>query len=434
MELKPKGSTAVNIAQSISSLIREEVWPAGYRLPTVRSLAEDLGVNPNTVSAAYKQLRDAGMIATDGRRGSFVPAKTEILHTESAVPNGLVDLASGNVDRRLLPELPPSLLDGYHLATDVGGRGDNPELMAHIEHWLRDNTGIENSEIVLFSGSLDIMERALSQRCMPGAKVLVESPCWLPLLALLSNLRLEAVPAELDEEGALVPEHDDLSGVSAVILTARAHSPTGVCYSRRRWHEWQRALSQHNALLIVDDHWAALSRHPFHGMQGFDNEWIYSTSTSKFLGTDARIAIAAGNGHTLKAMKKRFSLGPRWISKLLQHVTLQLWLQLGSDGLKAVAESYHARRCRLIECLNNHGISVPGSSGEGQHIWLPVQNEAQVIQFLAAKGWAVQSGAACNLSKQPAVRITIGNLSLEDCDTLADDIADTLAAGSRTLY
>ena len=66
MELKPKGSTAVNIAQSISSLIREEVWPAGYRLPTVRHLAEDLGVNPNTVSAAYKQLRDAGIIATDG--------------------------------------------------------------------------------------------------------------------------------------------------------------------------------------------------------------------------------------------------------------------------------------------------------------------------------------------------------------------------------
>ena len=31
-------------------------------------------------------------------------------------------------------------------------------------------------------------------------------------------------------------------------------------------------------------------------MQGFANEWIYTTSTSKFLGTDMRLAIAAGHG------------------------------------------------------------------------------------------------------------------------------------------
>jgi hypothetical protein len=35
--------------------------------------------------------------------------------------------------------------------------------------------------------------------------VIIESPCWLPLLALLANLRLEAVPAVMDEEGALIP-------------------------------------------------------------------------------------------------------------------------------------------------------------------------------------------------------------------------------------
>ena len=68
-QLKPKGNTAVNIAQSIEQLIRHGAWTAGYRLPTVRQLAEELQVNPNTVSVAYKQLRDAGIIATDGRRG-----------------------------------------------------------------------------------------------------------------------------------------------------------------------------------------------------------------------------------------------------------------------------------------------------------------------------------------------------------------------------
>ncbi|WP_107929016.1 aminotransferase class I/II-fold pyridoxal phosphate-dependent enzyme [Neisseria animaloris] len=432
-KLKPKGNTAVNIARSIEQLIRNKTWPAGYRLPTVRILAEDLNVNPNTVSAAYKQLRDAGIIETDGRRGSFVPQKTEILHTETAIPPNLVDLASGNIDRRLLPEFNPDILESYRLSTDVGSHGDSPELMSFIRNWLSRNTGI-HAETMLLSGSLDIIERALVQRCMPGAKVLVESPCWLPLLALLSHLRLEAVPAVMDEEGAVIPPNISFDNISAIILTARAHSPTGICYSKKRWSQWQQLLSRHDALLIIDDHWAALSSHPFHGMEGFTNEWIYSTSTSKFLGTDARIAIAASNGSTLRAMKKRFSLGPRWISKLLQHITLKLWQQLGSDGLKAIAESYQARRDCLITNLKQHGIHVPGSTGEGQHIWLPVPNEAQIIQFLAAKGWAVQSGASFNFGKKPAVRITIGNLTLADCKTLADDIAETLAVNGKAIY
>ncbi|MDO1510544.1 MULTISPECIES: aminotransferase class I/II-fold pyridoxal phosphate-dependent enzyme [unclassified Neisseria] len=432
-ELKPKGNTAVNIARSIEQLIRNESWPAGYRLPTVRTLAEDLHVNANTVSAAYKQLRDAGIIETDGRRGSFVPPKTEILHTETAVPPNLVDLASGNIDHRLLPELNPDILESYRLSTDVGCHGDSPELMAFIQNWLDRNTGI-HTETMLLSSSLEIIERALTQRCMPGAKVLIESPCWLPLPALLSHLRLEAVAAEMDEEGALIPSDLSPDDVSAVILTARAHSPTGICYSKNRWQQWQQWLSRHNPLLIIDDHWAALSRKPFHGMEGFTNEWIYSTSTSKFLGTDARIAIAASNGPTLRAMKKRFSLGPRWISKLLQHITLYLWQQLDSDGLPNIAESYQSRRDSLITHLKQHGIYVPGSTGEGQHIWLPVPNESQIIQFLAAKGWAVQSGASFNFGKKPAVRITIGNLTLADCKTLADDIAETLAVNGKAIY
>ncbi|WP_107860722.1 aminotransferase class I/II-fold pyridoxal phosphate-dependent enzyme [Neisseria weaveri] len=432
-ELKPKGTTAVNIAHSIEELIRNGSWPEGHRLPTVRLLAAELNVNPNTVSAAYKQLRHAGIIETDGRRGSFVPHTTEILHTETATPPNLIDLASGNIDRNLLPRLDQHTFAHYQLANDVGNHGDHPELIRFIENWLQNNTGIQ-TETMLLSSSLEIIERALTQRCMPGAKILVESPCWLPLPALLAHLRLEAVPMEMDEEGAVIPAHLSPDHISAVILTARAHSPTGICYSKNRWQQWQQWLSRHNPLLIIDDHWAALSRKPFHGMEGFTNEWIYSTSTSKFLGTDARIAIAASNGPTLRAMKKRFSLGPRWISKLLQHITLHLWQQLDSDGLPNIAESYQSRRDSLITHLKQHGIHVPGSTGEGQHIWLPVPNESQIIQFLAAKGWAVQSGASFNFGKKPAVRITIGNLTLADCKTLADDIAETLAVNGKAIY
>ena len=50
---------------------RKELAP-GTRLPTVRRLAEDLNLAPNTVARAYRELEAGGVIETRGRHGSFV--------------------------------------------------------------------------------------------------------------------------------------------------------------------------------------------------------------------------------------------------------------------------------------------------------------------------------------------------------------------------
>ncbi len=44
----------------------------GEKLPTVRSLAADLGVNPMTVNKTYALLKEEGFILTGGRRGAVV--------------------------------------------------------------------------------------------------------------------------------------------------------------------------------------------------------------------------------------------------------------------------------------------------------------------------------------------------------------------------
>lgn len=46
----------------------------GTRLPTVRRLAGDLGLAPNTVARSFRQLEADGLIETRGRLGSFVAA------------------------------------------------------------------------------------------------------------------------------------------------------------------------------------------------------------------------------------------------------------------------------------------------------------------------------------------------------------------------
>ena len=51
--------------------------PAGTKLPTVRALADELGLAPNTVARAYRELETAGVIETRGRSGSFVALSTD---------------------------------------------------------------------------------------------------------------------------------------------------------------------------------------------------------------------------------------------------------------------------------------------------------------------------------------------------------------------
>jgi DNA-binding transcriptional regulator YhcF (GntR family) len=48
---------------------------AGAKLSTVRRLAEDLGIAPNTVARAYRELEALGIIETRGRNGTFVSAQ-----------------------------------------------------------------------------------------------------------------------------------------------------------------------------------------------------------------------------------------------------------------------------------------------------------------------------------------------------------------------
>jgi DNA-binding transcriptional regulator YhcF (GntR family) len=59
----------------ILHLVQSGDLAVGTRLPTVRGLADDLGIAPNTVAKVYRQLETDGVIVTRGRNGTFVGAQ-----------------------------------------------------------------------------------------------------------------------------------------------------------------------------------------------------------------------------------------------------------------------------------------------------------------------------------------------------------------------
>ena len=62
------------IRAQVASLIAVGALPQGTRLPTVRSLAADLGIAAGTVARAYRELEQAGLIVTGRRNGTVVAA------------------------------------------------------------------------------------------------------------------------------------------------------------------------------------------------------------------------------------------------------------------------------------------------------------------------------------------------------------------------
>ena len=63
------------VIDQIKSAIATELLGPGDRLPTVRQLAVDLSINPNTVSRAYTELELTGLVETQLGSGTFVGQK-----------------------------------------------------------------------------------------------------------------------------------------------------------------------------------------------------------------------------------------------------------------------------------------------------------------------------------------------------------------------
>lgn len=62
------------IRAQLAAAITSGAVAAGTRLPTVRALAEQLGIAANTVARSYRELEAAGMVRTAGRAGTVVSA------------------------------------------------------------------------------------------------------------------------------------------------------------------------------------------------------------------------------------------------------------------------------------------------------------------------------------------------------------------------
>lgn len=110
LEIDPTSEEAIYLQlkrQIIIGIAKGEL-AIGEQLPTVRQIADELGVNTMTVSKGYQQLKDAGYLITDRRKGTLVaplPVAAS-LHNDESLTLLLAELSlAGKSETELLAEV-----------------------------------------------------------------------------------------------------------------------------------------------------------------------------------------------------------------------------------------------------------------------------------------------------------------------------------------
>jgi DNA-binding transcriptional MocR family regulator len=183
--------------------------------------------------------------------------------------------------------------------------------------------------------------------------------------------------------------------------------------------------------VVEDDHLGPIAGVPRFSLTAGRERWASALSLAKSLGPDLRLAVLAGDAQTISRVRGRQSVGPQWVSHLLQHLVAAMWAdkEIGAQ-LELAAGTYRDRRERLLAALAERGIKVSATAGIAA--WIPVPEEAPVVQSLLAQGWAVMPGAPFRLQSARAIRVTTSALAGDEADELAEAVQVALQPSGAT--
>lgn len=433
MDLLIRGRTAAEIAGTVRELVSTSRLQPGDRLPPIRTLAAHLDVNRNTVAAAYRHLVDLGIAETDRRRGTSIRRLRRFPTDGAASTAGqLTDLASGNPDVALLPDLTAALNAISPQQSLYGSPPVDAGLRAWAVPWLAETADVPSTaELVVTHGAVDGIERVLNAHLIRGDLVAVEDPCFLASVQTLHVNGYRCQPVPVDEHG-ITPHGLDSAlrgGARAVVVTNRAHNPTGASLSDQRAEELRTMLHRHpDVLVIEDDHFSAISGQPCRRVTPpATHRWAFIRSVSKFLGPDLRLALVACDPSTASSIGSQLGR-TTWVSHLLQRLVLVLFTDPATGALLRHARaSYADRRTLLTDALSAIGLQAHPPNPDGINAWIPVAGHAPtVVEALRGHGWLVRAGNDFSSSQNahPAIRVTYSTIT----SVQATDFARTLAA------
>jgi DNA-binding transcriptional MocR family regulator len=373
----PEGYRYLKLADEIESKIKNGVYKAGNRIPSIRNIRESSGYSINTVSQAYIELEKRGLLEARQKSGFYVkPLIDHILpsprlkkHRPEPKMVSINTLASSVVeamgDRSMLKlggtliaaELLPlksmaALIKSIpaKMMAEILSTYENPAGSEHLRRQIAARTlplfqHTDMEDIVITNGCVEAVSYCLQAAASQGDTIIVESPTYPWFLQMIEDLKMFALELpthpqtgiDLASVETALNRHD----VKACILVANFHNPMGFEMPEDNKKRLVKMLNRKDVALIEDDIHGDLyfgSKRPT-TLKSYDGNGsvLYCSSFSKTIAPGMRI------GYTLPGV---FKAAVKQL-KLNHAVASPPVLQYGlAEFLRGGAYDRHLRKLR----------------------------------------------------------------------------------------
>lgn len=414
------------ICSRLAADVAGGVLQPGERLPPQRELARSLGVDLTTVTRALAEAAAAGLVVSEGRRGTFVrvppqPDDAEAASGEAAsgmnMPpepeDGSLRMRYAEGMAALLKETNPPL----HYQPVGGTSAQRGAVAAFLSHLI---PGTLADQCIVAAGSQHALYALLSMLAGPGDRVAVGRLAYPGFSAAARRLGIRLVPLAMDDDG-IDPDALEAAAkrerLTALYVVPTNDNPTTATLPAPRRIAIARLARQHGFSIIEDDAYGRLPLQPLPPIASYAPERTWHIATaSKLLSPSLRLGFVRAPTVRLAfglAAEAQITSG---MAPPLNAMLVSRWLADGTF-LRLLASIRAEAQARMEEAGRLLAAWKPRFHAEGYHLWLPLEDsaaaDAVALQAVSAGLPAVAGSAfaVADPAGHAGVRISLGGSS-----------------------
>lgn len=469
-------SLTEQLSARISERIRNRLLAPGARLPSVRQCAQQNGVSPSTVVAAYDQLLAQGLVEARKNRGFFVRESSRsaaAADDEDALPvDPGLESAAANWStahwfaaraagrRGVSPVNATALIRGmFHKVSDKPqpGMGVFPpdwlestfmpaavrkvtssrslqdfslqygeplgdaglrRLLAKKLATLNVHTAPEH--IITTVGAthaLDIVSRTLLR---PGDPVMVEEPGWAVEFARLAALGMHILPVPRRADGPdleVMAKYCEVHKPKLYVSVSVFHNPTGYCLTPGSAHRILQLANQHNFHVVEDDTYSHIAPEHATRLTALDglSRTIYVSGFAKILAPNWRIGYLAAPPTLVEQLLDTKLLATLTTPALLEKA-LALCIEQGQlrRHSERIRTRLDAARARSVKLALGAGCTF-AAEPVGLFGWVETGVDTDALsQRMLDEGYLLAPGALFHAERKPSTLMRINFATTQD--------------------
>lgn len=393
------------VYQQLSAHIQKQISELkpeiGSRLPSIRLLAKQFGINNGTVVRAYKDLEQKGFV--HGKKGS---GYTIVRHTDameiiclkdtpllqSQIDEGSrrkLNFASATPNPSMFPVETFKECLNYVLERDQGyafeyqeGSGYLPLRESLCAYFLQEQAvQLDPAQVVIVSGAQQGIDMIAKTYIQAGDTVLTENPTYPGAIRAFESRGAQIIGIPMDQDGMKLLDLETAimaNRPKLLYMMSRYQNPTSICYSKHKIKQILSLAKKYDFIIIEDDSLSELSYQK--EMKDEISRMIYGhervivvKSLSKLLMPGLRMGFLILPQTELASVLRAKYVTDISSSGFMQR-TVDIYFRSGRWGahlesMRALLyENYQAMK-KELEALSSYGVTYCDPKG-GVYFWL----------------------------------------------------------------